>query len=179
MRCLPTALAVQDRAQRIRESQEISAITHDDARCTVSCAAYNEIVAALLAGTSPAAAVGAGTATAVELAGTAVVDALALGAALVPAELAESGPAGLPGHDAGGYVLDSLALAVAAVLDPRPLTEVLIDIVRIDADADTNAAIAGGLLGARDGADALPRSWVHVLQFTDEFTAAVDQLGHG
>jgi ADP-ribosylglycohydrolase len=43
MRCLPTALAVRDRAQRIRESQEISAVTHDDARCTVSCAAYNEI----------------------------------------------------------------------------------------------------------------------------------------
>lgn len=179
MRCLPTALAVPDREQRIRESQEISAITHDDARCTVSCAAYNEIAVALLDGVSPTAAVEAGTATADELAVPAVVDAIAMGCALAPADLAATGPSGLPGRDAGGYVLDSLALAVAAVLDPRPLPDVLVDIVRIGADSDTNAAIAGGLLGARDGVQALPGSWVRTLQFADEFTAAVDRLGPG
>jgi ADP-ribosylglycohydrolase len=179
MRCLPTALAVPDRQQRIAESQEISTITHDDLRCTVSCAAYNEIVAALLEGTAPVAAVDEGITAARELAGTAVVEAIMAGTALEPAVLAAHGPSGLPGGDAGGYVLDSLALAVAAVLDPRPLPHVLVDIVRIGGDTDTNAAIAGGLLGARDGLEALPRSWVAPLQFADEFTAAVDHLGHG
>jgi ADP-ribosylglycohydrolase len=179
MRCLPTALAIPDRQQRILQSQEISAVTHDDPRCTISCAAYNEIVAALLEGTSPVAAVDEGITAARQLAGTAVVEAIMAGTALDPAVLAASGPSGLPGGEARGYVLDSLALAVAAVLDPRPLPQVLIDIVRIGGDTDTNAAVAGGLLGARDGLGALPRSWVTPLQFADEFATAVDHLGHG
>jgi ADP-ribosylglycohydrolase len=53
MRCIPTALAAGDRNRRIRESQEISAITHDDQRATAACAAYNEIAAALVDGAPP------------------------------------------------------------------------------------------------------------------------------
>jgi ADP-ribosylglycohydrolase len=78
--------------------------------------------------------------------------------------------------DAAGFVLDSLSLAVAAVLDARPPADVLVDIVRIGNDTDTNAAIAGGLLGIRDGAGALPRRWLAALQFGAEFTAAADRL---
>jgi hypothetical protein len=78
--------------------------------------------------------------------------------------------------NASGYVLDSLSLAIAAILDPRPLSEVLIDIVRIGNDTDTNAAIAGGLLGARDGASAIPVRWRELLQFGDEFTEAAAVL---
>jgi ADP-ribosylglycohydrolase len=47
MRCIPTALAVRDPVRRIQESIDISAITHDDPRCTTACAAYNEIAALL------------------------------------------------------------------------------------------------------------------------------------
>jgi hypothetical protein len=57
---------------------------------------------------------------------------------------------------ASGFVLESLSLAVAAVLDPRRLPEVLVDVVRVGMDTGTNAAIAGGLLGVRDGAGAIP-----------------------
>src|SRR5689334_17950036 len=46
MRCLATAFAAADQPTRIRESMEVSAITHDDPRCTVACAAYNEVAAA-------------------------------------------------------------------------------------------------------------------------------------
>jgi len=42
-----------------------------------------------------------------------------------------------------------------------------------------NGAIAGGLLGARDGAGAIPPAWVSKLQFADEFLAAADQLTGG
>lgn len=78
--------------------------------------------------------------------------------------------------EASGFVLDSLSLAVAAILDPRPLSEVLIDIVRIGNDTDTNAAIAGGLLGARDSASAIPPRWRALLQFGDEFTESAEIL---
>jgi ADP-ribosylglycohydrolase len=175
MRCIPTALAVPDRDRRLRESMEISAITHDDPRCTVSCAAYNEIVAALLDGSPPEQAVGIGHDTASALGSAAVADAIEFGRHLRPAALAVEEENMLE-DAAAGFVLDSMSLAVAALLDPRPLPDVVIDIVRVGNDTDTNAAIAGGLLGARDGATAIPASWLAVLQFADEFTSAADAL---
>jgi ADP-ribosylglycohydrolase len=176
MRCLPTALAVADPARRVRESMEISAVTHDDERCTVACAAYNEIAAALVAGASPSDAVTVGSDTARHLGVGSVADAVERARALSPAVLAEHGPGPVFDNEAGGYVLDSLMLAVAAVLDPRPFPDVVVDVVRVGRDTDTNGAIAGGLLGVRDGADAIPSDWVATLQFAAEFTAAAQTL---
>jgi ADP-ribosylglycohydrolase len=175
MRCIPTALAVRDRARRIDESMRISAVTHSDPRCTVSCAAYNELVFALLSQTPAAEAVAEAQMVARELGSAPVADAIAYGAQLRPAMLVRTGQTFLE-DDAAGYVLDSLSLAVAAVLDPRPLPDVLIDIVRLGNDTDSNGAIAGGLLGARDGAEAIPPQWTEVLQFGDEFRAAAAKL---
>ncbi|MFW6033907.1 MAG: ADP-ribosylglycohydrolase family protein [bacterium] len=175
MRCIPTALAVRDRRQRIQESSEISAITHDDERCTTACAAYNEVAAALLDGAPADTAVDAGEATAAELGPATVVDAIRTGREVDLGVMARTGRPRLP-DAGGGYVLDSLTLAVAAVLDQRSLRDVLVDVVRVGNDTDTNAAIAGGLLGARDGVAALPEQWVAVLQFGDEFRAAAREL---
>ena len=175
MRCIPTALAVTDRSRRMRESIEISAITHDDQRATVACAAYNEIAAALLRGAPPQQAIGSGLAAARELGSSAVADAIERGCHIEPAMIAATGAIPLD-DEASGFVLDSISLAVAAILDPRPLSEVLIDIVRIGNDTDTNAAIAGGILGARDGASAIPVRWRELLQFGDEFTEAAAVL---
>ncbi len=175
MRCIPTALAVPERGRRIEESMRISAITHNDTRCTVSCAAYNEMVAALLAEQPAADSVAIGQKTALELGSKEVADAIAYGSQLKPAMLALTGETFLE-DDAAGYVLDSLSLAVAAVLDPRPFPDVVVDIVRLGNDADTNGAIAGGLLGARDGVTAIPAQWLALLQFQEEFTAAAARL---
>jgi ADP-ribosylglycohydrolase len=172
MRCLPTALAVTDRDRRLRESVEISAITHDDPRCTSACAAYNEVAAALLAGAEPTDSVAEGAAAATH---PDVTAAIAYGRRLRPAMIAITGETFFT-DDAAGFVLDSLSLAVAAVLDPRPLDEVLVDIVRVGNDTDTNAAIAGGLLGVRDGAGAIPARWVARLQFAGEFRDAAERL---
>lgn len=178
MRCIPTALAVTDRSRRIRESAAISAITHDDQRATVACAAYNEIAAALLSETPPEQAINAGLAAARELGCSAVADAIDHGCRIQPATIAATGIIPFDG-EASGFVLESLSLAVAAILDSRPLCEVLIDIVRIGNDTDTNAAIAGGLLGTRDGASAIPQRWRTLLQFGDEFTEAAAILASG
>lgn len=95
--------------------------------------------------------------------------------ASTPAVLPAAGQGDLP-DQAGDYVLDSLTLAVTAVLDPRRPADVLPDIVAVGGDTDTNAAIAGGLLGARGGATSLPARWLDVLQFADEFHAAANRL---
>jgi ADP-ribosylglycohydrolase len=95
-------------------------------------------------------AVAAGIVTAVELGSVPLVNAIRHvrhGQQLRPAAMAATGPTGLA-DGGGGFVLDSLTLAVAAVLDPRPLPDVLVDIVRLVRDTDTNGAVAGGLLGA-------------------------------
>ncbi len=175
MRCIPTALAVSTRHQRIDHSIRISAVTHDDRRCTKACAAYKEMVTDLVDGASAADAVGLGKAIAVELDAHDVADAISHGAQLKPAIIAQTGQTHLP-DDGGGFVLDSLSLAVAALLDRRPLSDVLVDIVRLGNDSDTNGAIAGGLLGARDGVDAIPDQWLSTLQFHDEFTRAATRL---
>jgi ADP-ribosylglycohydrolase len=166
---------VSRRARRVRESMEISAITHDDPRCTAACAVYNEIAAVLLKDATAGTALGAGEATAYDLGEPAVIEALEQAYAIRLTELAADGPGGLP-HAGRGYVLDSLILAVAALRDPRPFEEIVVDVVRIGGDTDTNASIAGGLVGVRDGVGAIPERWLGRLQFRDEFRAAADLL---
>jgi ADP-ribosylglycohydrolase len=175
MRCLPTALAVTDRDRRTREATEISAVTHDDPRCTAACAAYVEIAAELLRDASPTDAVEAGVRTARRLGASAVEDAVRYGRALPLAEAAATGETHLT-DDGGGYVLDSLTLAVAAVLDRRSFEDVVVDVVRTGNDTDTNGAVAGGLVGVRDGVGAIPERWLEKLQFRDEFLAELAAL---
>ncbi|KAH6857173.1 ADP-ribosylation/Crystallin J1 [Chaetomium sp. MPI-CAGE-AT-0009] len=203
MRCIPTALFQPDVTKALTESLAISAVTHDDLHCTISCAAYNAMVRTLVEGMSAdeawqagkdavaqVAVLAAGEMTAtrnwkvkLDSAANKVEAAIDAGKSLVQVRnLAENGPKraanatkALP-FKASGYVLESLTLGVAAMLDPRALEEVLIDVVRLGQDADTNGAIAGGLLGARDGVNAIPLRWRELLQFRDEFTEVTEYL---
>ncbi|KAL6850738.1 hypothetical protein ACO1O0_007863 [Amphichorda felina] len=182
MRCIPTGLFQTDPELLIEESQRISAITHNDHRCTIACAAYNTIVSALVVqGLCVEDAVSAGERVAISLEGgradAPVHAAIKMGREISLEELADKGPRGanFPGT-CSGFVLDSLTLAIAAVLDKRRLDEVLVDVVRVGMDTDTNAAIAGGLLGARDGEEAVLDEWKDLLQFGPEFRRLVDEL---
>ncbi|KAM0546664.1 hypothetical protein ACHAPJ_010802 [Fusarium lateritium] len=169
MRCIPTGLFQPDPEELIIESQRISRVTHNDKRCTVSCAAYNTIVSKLIAGDNPMDAIAAGQDVATTLKSAPVKSAIELGKSLSIAAMARKGPSTKLKDEGGGYVLDSLSIAVAALLDKRSLEDVVVDVVRIGGDTDTNAAIAGGLLGARDGEAAIPLRWRTKLQFADEF----------
>lgn len=169
MRCIPTGLFTSGRDERTKESKEISAITHNDSRCTVSCAAYNEIVAALLDGRTPQTAVNMGLEVAREQDHLAVANAIERGLKLSISTLASEGPGDELPDRTSGYVLQSFTVAIAALLDPRSLEDVLVDVIRLGGDTDTNGAISGGLLGARDGIEAIPERWLNVLQFRLEF----------
>ncbi|KAH6892919.1 ADP-ribosylation/Crystallin J1 [Thelonectria olida] len=178
MRCVPTGLFRTDPDKIIHESERISKITHDDKRCTVSCAVYNIIVSKLVSGETTANAVAAGelVAKALDKRGD-VSRAIELGKKLHLGVMAQRGPPSeMKGH-CSGYVLETLSVAIAAVLDRRSLEEVLVDVVRIGKDTDTNAAVAGGLLGARDGEQAIPEAWRKKLQFGNDFKqVALDLL---
>lgn len=179
MRCIPTALFVVDWETRRDESIAISEFTHDDPRCTAACAAYNEIVAALVeeeeeeGNKMPQEAVERGKRIAKSLnGGIEVIKAMEKGETLDLVQVARDGPPFI----ASGYVLDSLTLAIAAVLDPRCFEDVLVDVVRLGSDSDTNGAIAGGLLGARDGIEKIPERWLKKLQFRREFEQVAMQI---
>lgn len=173
MRCLPTALFQPDPEKRITESIRISNITHNDPRCTAACAVYNSIAAELIDGASVDQAVEAGEAVAIRLENMGgdgpVVQAVRRAREVSVADMAARGPPGDMKGQCSGYVLETLTVAVAAVLDTRTLEDVLVDVVRIGRDTDTNAAVAGGLLGARDGEEAVPQRWKETLQFGKEF----------
>lgn len=179
MRCLPTGLFQRDLEKVTTESIRISRITHNDFRCTTACAVYNHIVAALIEGASVDYAVRAGKAVAARLEKRRdgeVYCAVQRGTELRVEDMVKSGPPPDMKGNCSGYVLESLTVAVAAVLDSRCLEDVLVDVIRIGHDTDTNAAIAGGLLGARDGEAAIPERWRKKLQFGGEFTEIALQL---
>ncbi|KAM0227767.1 hypothetical protein ACHAPO_011240 [Fusarium lateritium] len=171
MRCIPTGLFQTEPKRLIEESQRISKITHDDTRCTISCAAYNTIVSKLINLVPVQEAIKAGLAVAEKLEGKqgVVYEAIELGEELDIARMAREGPSPRLRGRCSGYVLESLSLAIAAILDQRSLEDIVVDVVSIGHDTDTNAAVAGGLLGARDGAEAIPPRWRSLLQFGDEF----------
>jgi ADP-ribosylglycohydrolase len=168
MRCIPTGLFASEERRR-SESIAISEFTHNDPRCTVACAVYNEIVAALVNGKTPQDAVDIGKIVANTLDCVKVTEAIEEGKVLPLATVACKGPRGDVRISVDGYVLNSLNLAIAALLDPRSFEDVLVDVVRIGGDSDTNGAIAGGLLGARDGIENIPERWIEKLQFRKEF----------
>jgi ADP-ribosylglycohydrolase len=162
--------------RRQNESIAISEFTHNDPRCTVACAAYNEIVAALVNGKTPQEAVEIGKTVADDLDCAKVTDAIKEGETLPLAKIASEGPRGDIAVSVSGHVLNSLKLSIAALMDLRSFEDVLVDVVRIGGDSDTHGAIAGGLLGARDGIEKVPERWLEKLQFRKEFEGVVMRI---
>lgn len=62
-----------------------------------------------------------------------------------------------------GWVRIALHNAFYHLLHGTELMEAVVDTVRQGGDTDTNAAIVGALLGARDGREAIPRQWRRAL----------------
>lgn len=182
MRTIPVALARPDRAARHREAVAISAITHDDARCTGACVAYCDLVDLLVAGIGPETAVERVLAEEwLDEFSPHIRRALMFGADLAPDSLRLAGPEIIPAmehgpYGGGGYVLDALTISVGALLTPDPFDDVLPMVIQLGGDADTNGAIAGGLLGARDGIDAIPEEWLAPLEHGGHFRTSVPRL---
>ncbi len=75
-----------------------------------------------------------------------------------------------------GYVLDTLRIAVWALLAHESFEEAVAAAVNLGGDADTQGAVAGALAGARWGYAAIPPHWLQPLQDRDELIALADQL---
>jgi ADP-ribosyl-[dinitrogen reductase] hydrolase len=156
MRCIPVALRYHDDLDRlIRVSTQQAAITHSDERCTWGAAAVNLAARELLHGNIYF------IDEVLHRIGDRTPRALREAIHRVPRE----GEGDLPITVAGetGYVVHCVEIAFWFVTHDRTLEDALIFLAQAGGDTDTNAAVAGALLGARYGEAALPPRWVEQL----------------
>jgi len=151
----------EDRDALRRAAREDSAITHFDPRCREACVAFNAAIAAALSG--------AGAPEAWEAA-RAEVSRADLASDLDAARAADPGlyRDELHLHRHQGFVRVAFRLAFWELLHAPSFEAALVDVVNRGGDADTNGAVAGALLGATHGEDAIPEAWgravLHALQ---------------
>ena len=151
-RCIPVALRYYDNVDKlIRVSTQQAAITHADERCTWGAAAVNLAARELLLGNPYF------VEEVLHHLGDRAPRPLLEAIRRVPwAE--ESGlPIGVVGEF--GYVVHCVEIAFWCAVHRPSLEEALIFLAEAGGDTDTNAAVAGALLGARDGEAAIPTRW--------------------
>jgi ADP-ribosylglycohydrolase len=88
---------------------------------------------------------------------------------------AAGSPRPIDGPDQG-FVLFTAGVAFQALLRGGDPEAELRRVVALGGDTDTNAAVAGALLGARDGAGALPSAWLERLVGRDAIRAEAEAL---
>ena len=152
MRCAPVALARNSNpAQLVRDSASTCAVTHFAPACQWSCIILNAAISLLLKGLEPPV--------------QQVIDAAVDDGA--PEELREWAMG--VGEDIGGLALDRghightllcLQAGLWALETPMHLEPALVQVVSAGGDTDTNGAVAGAVLGARHGIDAIPQRWL-------------------
>ena len=183
MRCAPVALARHRQPEMlVRDSAATCVLTHYAVTCQWSCIMVNSVIAMLLRGVEPdlptlmsaAAADGAPDMLAAALddgipAG--ILSAIEEGTQVVPDASWLRRQQMLIGH-----TLLALQRGLWAVATPLDLEAALRRVVEAGGDTDTNAAVAGAVLGARYGAEAIPERWMECVPERDRIEQLADDL---
>jgi ADP-ribosyl-[dinitrogen reductase] hydrolase len=155
MYCAPLGLAYANRPGELFElAPALSALTHFDGRCRTAVLAVTLCAAALVRG-EPA-----------EDAARSALEAVADhegGEELEYLVEAVGGPRAVDGPDQG-FCLFTAGSAFQALVRSGDVETELRRVVSLGGDTDTNAAVAGALLGARDGLAGLPSDWLERLR---------------
>lgn len=130
-------------------AREDSGLTHPHPACREACAAFVAAIAAAVQGADAAGVHAAARAEAARGGDASIIEALDGAATSPPASYERN----------AGWVLIALQNAFYQLLHAPSLEAGLIATVREGGDTDTNAAIAGALLGAVHGRDAIPARW--------------------
>jgi ADP-ribosylglycohydrolase len=158
-----------------------SLITHAEPRCALACAAFDAAIAAAIAEPLDGRAMVEVASRALERGAARLravwagddAEAAADRAALERAVVELAGDLGAALQDnpdvygeelhllrRPGYVRVAFRLAFWHAVHTPSWQGALVDVASRGGDADTNGAIAGALLGARDGAGAIPAAWI-------------------
>jgi ADP-ribosyl-[dinitrogen reductase] hydrolase len=164
MRCAPLALLyLGDADERRRSTLRESDLTHFDHLAGWACVAFNELLAAAMAGrlAEQVPAIAAALDDEDARVAAAVRDAVAMDSAEITV---------------AAFVLDSLRAALWAVLHRPTFEDAVIEIVNRGNDCDTVGAMTGALAGALHGEEAIPRRWLDVLEPRERTATAADRL---
>jgi ADP-ribosyl-[dinitrogen reductase] hydrolase len=155
MYCAPLGLAYANRGEELLDvAPELSALTHYDERCRTAVLAVTVANAALARGQSSEGVVAAALTAVVEREGGEELEYLV--------EIAGVGRQ-IDGPDQG-FCLFTAGVALQSLLGTGDFEVEVNRVVALGGDTDTNAAVAGALLGALVGEAGLPRAWLDRLQ---------------
>jgi ADP-ribosylglycohydrolase len=166
MRATPIGLAAESREQAAQAARDDASLTHFDPAAGHASAALCAAIVAVREGSDPVEAAAAQTGGHPRL--EMVVEAVGEGH-----EVAIRGVAGSP---EGGTCWATLGVALLALVKPDSYEPGVLWAIGIGEDTDTNAAVTGALLGARDGADAIPERWLEPLHDRDRIERAAGAL---
>lgn len=168
MRCASTGLmhSTAEIDIIIKESAILSEITHADPRCVAACVGYNIILAHVMEEKPFDEALKTALAA---------IKPINEETYIITEDVLNGGKYTFSIDDMKqqGYVLLTYERALIALRDGKNFRDPLVDIVNEGGDADTNGAVAGGLLGAKFGYSAIPSDWVRDLKNKDELDEAV------
>lgn len=179
MRTTPigVAFAASPVTQIVEESLADSLLTHADPRCALACAVFNAAIAHAIAAAADGRAMVDAARAAMPIAVARLRELWSDNSEdLVMLERAEDDlrrdldtalepdpevyNESLSVQRTAGFVRVAFRLAFWHVVHTPSWRAALVDVASRGGDADTNAAIAGALLGARDGVLAIPAAWI-------------------
>ena len=175
MYCAPLGAASANRsAALLEDAPRLSAVTHHDGRCRTAVLAVTLVVAAVVRGERPGRALEEALAATIDLEGGEELEFL-VGAA------GTARPVDGPDQ---GFVLFTAGLglqALARVADRERISAADVErelrrIVSLGGDTDTNAAVAGALLGSAAGAANLPAEWLERLRGRESIEREAERL---
>lgn len=167
MYCAPLGLAYANRPGELAElAPALSALTHFDGRCRTGVVAVTLCSAALARGDVAEDAARAALEVVADLEGGEELEFLVE---------AVGGSRPIDGPDQG-FCLFTAGVAFQALVRGGDFEAETRRVVALGGDTDTNAAVAGALLGARDGVDGLPSAWLEQLEDAGSIRAEAEAL---
>jgi ADP-ribosyl-[dinitrogen reductase] hydrolase len=156
-RCLPIALRTfRQPINLVSGTYHTAWLTHPDERCAWGAVAVNVAAGCFLSGRRDF----IGDVLEV-LRNNSAPDELSAAIRRVPLERREELPVAGP---EAGYVVHAVEIALWFAYHEPDLERGVVWLVNAGGDTDTNAAVAGGLMGVRDGESAIPARWVAQLR---------------
>jgi ADP-ribosylglycohydrolase len=154
MYCAPLGAFRAGRSELLfDEAPALSAITHADERCRTACLAVTLAAAGLVRGEDPRSVVPEVLAAVADRDGGEELEYLA----------AEAGRARRVDGPDMGFALFTAGIALQVAAEAPTYEEGIRHVVALGGDTDTNAAVAGALLGALHGRGGLPTAWLERL----------------
>lgn len=148
-------------------AEKICQLTHYDPRCVGSCVIVSELIHALVYGIEPP--------TRSQMKDIAKQYDVEI-CDYIDNAWAEPHVKPLVDYDNWGYTLSTLSVALWAYWHTSSFEEGLLAVVNAGGDADTNAAVACAVLGAKYGYSSIPNEYIEGLLYKESLDKTIDSL---